>query len=63
MMAYVRKTETLYVIQGNYGYGQGWEDVDSNTDVTRARTNLALYRENEAGIPFRLVCRHVKKAV
>ena len=25
-MAYVRKTKDEYIIQGNYGYGQGFED-------------------------------------
>jgi len=56
-MTYVRKTVDTWVIQGNYGYGYGWEDLCVETSLRDARENLKLYRENEVGIPFRKVNR------
>ena len=51
----VRKTRDLYVVQGNYGYGQGWEDLTAAETRTEARGYLKDYRENEPGVPHRLI--------
>jgi hypothetical protein len=52
--------ETLYIVQGNYGYGGGWEDLTQSTSYKEARTDLRAYNENE-GAPHRLVTRRVHK--
>lgn len=56
-MAYKRKTEDEFEIQGNYG--QGWEMV--TTEITRqlARDQIKTYRMNEPGIAFRFVKKRV----
>lgn len=58
-MAYIRKTRDEWEIQGNYGYGHGWECV--NTEDTRqdAKRSVAEYRANER-FPFRVVKKRVK---
>lgn len=47
-----------YVVQGNYGFGHGWEDVCSETKYSEARERLKEYRENQPG-PYRLITRRV----
>jgi len=42
-------------VQGNYGYGHGWEHVDSSDSEQGAYDAMALYRANEPGVPFRVV--------
>lgn len=59
-MAYVRKTRDEFTVQGNYGYGHGWEDLTSEDTSKEARKRLREYRENEPGVPFRMVCKRVK---
>lgn len=56
-MAYKRKTEDEYEIQGDYG--QGWEMV--TTEVTRrlAIDQIKCYRYNEPGKCFRIVKKRV----
>jgi|HubBroStandDraft_4_1064222.scaffolds.fasta_scaffold303726_2 hypothetical protein len=55
---HVAKTELLYIVQGHYGYGYGWEDVSAETTHAEARARLREYRENErGGVPFRLIQR------
>lgn len=61
-MAYVRKTRDEFEIRGNYGYGHGFETVTSETTRREARARLREYRENEPGVPFRLVCVRVPLA-
>lgn len=48
----------VHVIQGNYGHGQGWEDLTAETSRDEALARLGEYRENEPGIPFRRIRRH-----
>ena len=48
------KYEYLYVLQGNYGYGHGWEDLSAEDKsqphaYRRIRQTLKEYRENEGG--------------
>ena len=53
----VSKTELIHVVQGNYGYGQGWEDLTAEDNRKEALVRLREYRANEAGVPFRLIRR------
>lgn len=46
-MAYKRKTETVYNVQGFY-YGE-WETVTAETEFYKARERLKEYRENQPG--------------
>lgn len=57
-----RKTRDIYVVQGNYGYGQGWEDLTAEDDRKEGRERLREYRENESGVPFRLIKRRERLA-
>jgi hypothetical protein len=45
-------TDYEFEIQGNYG--QGWEMVTTETTRPEANEQLACYRENEPGTPFRV---------
>lgn len=53
------KWGTEFVVQGNYGYGHGWEDVASEDTRNEARERLREYRENSPGL-HRLISRRVK---
>lgn len=48
------KTETLHVVQGNYGHG--WEDLTASAEYKEARADLKAYRENDPA-PTRLIKR------
>lgn len=52
---YIRKTRDEYELQGDYGYGYGWECLVPYDTLSEARQDLRLYRENEPGVPFRIV--------
>ena len=56
----VPKTEALWIVQGNYGYGHGWEDVTAAKTWKEAKGYLRDYRENERGVPFRVIRRREK---
>ena len=45
-----------YVLQSDYGYGHGWEDVTSEETRKAAREQMRCYRENEGG-SYRIVRR------
>ena len=60
--ARVAKTRLIFVVQGNYGYGHGWEDVTAADTYKEARQNLREYRDNERGVPFRLIRRRERIA-
>ena len=51
------KTKLIHVVQGNYGYGHGWEDLTAEDTRKEALVRLREYRKNEAGTPFRLIRR------
>lgn len=57
---YQRKTVDVWEVQGNYGYGHGWEDVYSADSFKDARERLREYRENEPEYRHRLRSRRVK---
>jgi len=58
----VPKTQLVHVVQGNYGYGQGWEDVTAEDTREKAKQRLREYRDNERGVPFRLIRRRERLA-
>lgn len=57
-MAYQRTTTDEYTLQGNYGYGDGWEDLTSEDSRKEIRERLKEYRENEGG-NYRIIKRRV----
>lgn len=60
-MSYVRKTTDEFVIQGNYG--QGWEDVTTETTYKEARKRLKEYNENERQYAHKLIKRRIKISI
>ena len=48
----------VFVVQGNYGCGYGWEDECCSVDRKEAREDLKAYRENSP-YPSRMVARRV----
>jgi hypothetical protein len=52
------KYVTIFVVQGNYGYGHGWEDLTTEMTGKEGRARLREYRANESA-PFRLIQRRV----
>ena len=59
-MAYKRKTEDVWVVLGNYGYGHGWEAVTEEAKYQEGKQRLKEYRENEPQFSHKLVCRRRK---
>jgi len=57
-MAYKRKTEDEYNIEGYY-QGQ-WETVTCEETRTAAKEQIKCYRENEPGTAFRIKKSRVK---
>jgi hypothetical protein len=47
----------LFVVQGNYGYGHGWEDLAASEVRKEAREDLKAYRENEPQYAHRMIQR------
>ena len=45
-MAYKRKTRDVFVIQGYYTSGYGWEDVVEEDSRKAGREQLRAYRQN-----------------
>lgn len=60
-MARERKTIDRFDVEGDYGYGHGFEIVTSETTFSDGRLRLREYRENEPGIAFRLKKRRERK--
>lgn len=54
-MAYIRKTVDVYELQGNYGYGDGYEYILEEEDRKEARERLKEYRENAPQYSYRIV--------
>ncbi len=50
------KYQFLHVLQSNYGYGHGWEDLCASESYREIYQNLREYRENEGGI-YRIIGR------
>ena len=49
-----QKTKDLWVLQGKYGYGDGWEDLTAEESHSEIRQRLREYRENEPGTSLRI---------
>ena len=47
-------SSTEYEVQGNYGYGHGFETVCTETTRAEAEQRLREYRENEPFATFRI---------
>lgn len=56
---YIRKTVDEWCVYGNYGYGHGSEMVTCEETFKEAKQRLTEYRENEPGVPFKLVCKRI----
>lgn len=54
------KTEVVWVLQANYGYGQGWEDVTEEDNEKDARDALNDYLNNVT-YAVRVIKRRVPK--
>lgn len=59
-MPYIRKTRDEIEVQGNYGFGHGYECVCGAHDRREARALLRDYQANEPGVPFRIRTVRVK---
>jgi len=57
---YQRKTRDEFEIQGNYGYGNGWECLITEETREAARGQLKCYQENEPGTAHRIKCVRVQ---
>lgn len=53
------KGNRVWVLQGNYGYGHGWEDLCAEEFRTEINERLKEYRENEGGT-YRVVTRRLE---
>lgn len=60
MSNYVRKTFDEYNIEGDYGYGQGFEVVNTEKTWPEAKRSVKEYRQNQQGIPFRITKKRVR---
>ena len=58
----IPKTEVILVIQGNYGYGHGWEDVSAYPEdqYKQARADLREYHASNTG-SHRMIRRRVDR--
>jgi hypothetical protein len=50
------KYQYLHVLQADYGYGLGWEDLVTSESWREVKQDLKAYRGNEGGI-YRLIKR------
>lgn len=57
---YVRKTHDIWVLEADYGYGDGWEYVIEESSKAEAYKQLQTYRENAPQYSYRVVKRRVK---
>ena len=53
-MAHTRKTRDIWEVQGNYGFGHGWECVTAEETFREARARLREYRQNEPQYAHRI---------
>ena len=51
------KYEYLFVVQANYGFGDGWEDLCASPERKEAKEDLKAYRVNAPGTPYRMIFR------
>ena len=54
----VNKYLYLFVVQGDYGYGHGWEDLIASESYKEAIADLRAYRKNDSyALGHRLIKR------
>lgn len=53
----MNKYQYLYILQGNYGYGDGWEDLTASEDRRDMQADARAYRENAPEGIYRIVKR------
>lgn len=58
-MKRINKWLTEYIVQGNYGYGHGWEDECAEETRKEARERFREYVNNGSGA-YRLIARRVR---
>ena len=58
-MAYQRKTQDVWQIHVNYGYGHGWEYECGEESRAAGKERLREYREN-CDYPVRMICKREK---
>lgn len=56
-MKKVNKYLYLWVVQGHYAAGYGWEDLTQSESYKEARADLKDYRINETNYPHRMIHR------
>jgi hypothetical protein len=59
-MSYIRKTKDLWILQGYYGYGHGYEDLCYEESRKEILLRLREYKENEKG-DYRVICKRENK--
>jgi hypothetical protein len=59
-MTYKRKTTDLFIVQSDYGYGQGFEDTTYEDSHKLGRLQLACYRSNQPEYKHRLIVKREK---
>ena len=57
---YTRKTKDEYVLQCNYGYGDGWEEVLTEETFAEAKKQKKAYEKNMPQYPYKIMKRRVK---
>jgi len=57
---YKRITTDVYEVQGNYGYGDGFEYLIAYDTYKEAKECVKLYRENENQAIYRVVKKREK---
>lgn len=53
-MVYQRTTHDVWVLEANYGYGDGWEEVLCEYSATDIKKRLQEYQENIPQYPYRV---------
>jgi hypothetical protein len=48
IMKRINKYLYLFVVQGDYGYGHGWEDLTASESYKDAIADLRAYRKNDS---------------
>ena len=61
-MARINKYYYVFILQANYGYGHGWEDIGEGT-FREMREERKVYRENAPEYAYRIIHRRVLRVV
>jgi hypothetical protein len=58
-MARQAKYIYLHVLQGDYGYGHGWEDICQSESRKEMVADRKSYRDNAPEYAYRIIARRV----